>query len=149
MSNEELFEDLDLRINEIRKEEYERGYTAANKEKSQDPLGWENLNFSITGDANVDPKRAEEYKKQRIERGFDDTELWNLDSTILKFVLPRLKRFKECTIGYPSSFNTYEEWIACLEKMINSIEAILEDSHEEADFEGFELFKEHFFHLWW
>ena len=145
MSNEELFEELGYRLDEIRQEEYLRGYTAANQEKEPDPLGRENINFSIT---DVSPDRAEEYKKQRIERGFDDTELWNLDTTILRFVLPRLKRFKECTIGFPPDFKTFEEWQECLEKMIINIEKII-NSEEDADYEGFELFKKYFFNLWW
>ena len=146
MSNEELFEELGYRLDEIRQEEYLRGYTAANQEKEPDPLGRENVCFSITG--NINPERAEEYKKQRIERGFDDTELWNLDTTILKFVLPRLKRFRECTVGFPPDFETIEEWQGCLEKMITNIEKII-NSEEDADYEGFELFKKYFFNLWW
>ena len=145
MSNEELFEELGYRLDEIRQEEYLRGYTTANQEKESDLLGRENVNFSIT---DVSPERAKEYKKQRIERGFDDTELWNLDTTILKFVLPRLKRFKECTIGFPPDFKTLEEWQECLEKMIINIEKII-NSEEDVDYEGFELFKKYFFHLWW
>ena len=148
MSNEELFEELGYRLDEIRQEEYLRGYTAANQEKEPDLLGRENVNFSITGDANINPERVEEYKKQRIERGFDDTELWNLDTTILKFVLPRLKRFKECTIGFPPDFETLEEWQECLEKIIINIEKII-NSEEDVDYEGFELFKKYFFNLWW
>lgn len=39
--------------------------------------------------------RLEKYKQQRKERGFDDTELWSLDSTIIDFVAPRLERLLE------------------------------------------------------
>lgn len=35
------------------------------------------------------------HREQRDGRGFDDTELWNLDYTIISFVLPRLKAFNE------------------------------------------------------
>jgi hypothetical protein len=38
-------------------------------------------------------KRQKLWKKQRDERGFDDTELWNLDVTMAKFILPRLAAF--------------------------------------------------------
>jgi CRISPR/Cas system CSM-associated protein Csm2 small subunit len=96
----------------------------------------------------VSPERVEEYKKQRIKRGFDDTECWNLDTTILQFVLPRLKRFRECTIGYPSEFESLENWTECLDKMIDNIDKIIK-SEEDADYEGFELFKKYFFNLWW
>ena len=146
MSNEELFEELGYRLDEIRRESWQQGYTEANKEKEPDPFGRENINFSILDVKGEDRKKT--YKEQRLERGFDDTELWNLDSTILKFVLPRLKRFKECTCGYPGNFSSQEEWLECIQKMIDSIEGILGDEYN-ADYEGFELFKKYFFNLWW
>jgi hypothetical protein len=33
---------------------------------------------------------------QRQTRGFSDDELWSLDITIAKFILPRLEAFKNC-----------------------------------------------------
>ena len=36
---------------------------------------------------------------QRIIRGFDDGETWSLDYNIIKFTLPRLKRFREIVDG--------------------------------------------------
>ena len=148
MSNKEFFEELEPLLEQARKEAWQEGYIAASMEKEVDLLGRENVNFSISGEANVSPERVEEYRRQRIERGFDDTELWNLDTTILKFVLPRLKRFRECTIGYPPEFKTLEEWQECLDKMIDNIDKIIK-SEEDADYEGFELFKKYFFNLWW
>lgn len=39
---------------------------------------------------------------QRRTRGFDDTELWGLDWTFIKYMLPRLKAFHASKIhGYP------------------------------------------------
>lgn len=35
------------------------------------------------------------YQIQRIERGFDDSEITDLDLTIVKLVLPRIRRFLE------------------------------------------------------
>lgn len=119
-----------------------------NKEKGLgiDPYGMKNINFSC--ELSETDSRKEEYKKQRIERGFDDTELWNLDLTILRFILPRLKAFKDIAVGTPSGFKNEDEWIECIDRMIKSIESIIEDD-ENADWEGFELFKKHFFDLWW
>ena len=37
-------------------------------------------------------------KWQKLTRGYSDEELWNLDSTICEWLLPRLKSFKEKTI---------------------------------------------------
>ena len=119
-----------------------------NKEKELgiDPYGMKNINFS-QGLSETDSRR-EEYKKQRMERGFDDTELWNLDYTILRFVLPRLKAYKDVAVGTTSDFKDEDEWMECIEKMIKSIESILEDG-DNVDYEGFELFKKYFFDLWW
>ena len=42
-----------------------------------------------------DDPRVEVYSKQRSVQGFDDSELWNLDETLIKLIYPRLKRFIE------------------------------------------------------
>jgi hypothetical protein len=38
---------------------------------------------------------------QKLTRGFSDEECWNLDYTIAKFILPRLKHFKKHNYGLP------------------------------------------------
>lgn len=43
----------------------------------------------------IDDKRQEKWQKERLEKGFDDTEIWSLDSTIIKFIVPRLKAYLE------------------------------------------------------
>ena len=50
------------------------------------------MNFSLISQ---DHPKWDKFTKQRLERGFDDSETWNLDLTIAKFVLPRLESFKE------------------------------------------------------
>lgn len=77
----------------------------------------ENVNFSI---ADINDETWEEYRKQRIERGFDDTEFWNLDSTILQFALPRLRAWiAKRPVGYPNydEASTFEGWMEVLEKI--------------------------------
>ncbi len=83
---------------------------------------------------------------QRRRRGFDDSELWSLDSTVLVFILPRLKRFRaKERWGWPGpeaifdidyedfeklseeevadlSARSIEEWDRMLDKMIRAIE---------------------------
>ena len=123
----------------------------------------ETINFSI-GSSEADARI--EHKRQRLERGFDDTELWNLDHTFAKFVLPRLKRFKEVNQGYPASI-TYEVWDEYLDKMIYAFENIDYDdkSYDGVEWydmpqeardavfekvnEGLDLFRKHYFSLWW
>lgn len=149
MTNKEVLDELEPLLEKLREEAWMDGYKEANKEKEPDLLGRLNVNFSITGKANISLDRKEEYKQQRIQRGFDDTECWNLDTTILQFTLPRLKRFRECTVGYPPEFETLEEWQECLDKMIMAIEHILDSTVDEKDYENFELFKKYFSNLWW
>ena len=98
-----------------------------------DPLGIPNVNFSVLDgfmDSEEDTARLSEFKKQRIERGFDDTECWNLYRTIAAFVLPRLKVFKEQNNGYPGNeeIPTFEKWNDALDKMIYAFDYIV---HEE------------------
>ena len=148
--------------------------------KGADPYGIPNVNFSILTDSNPkhksDVESLTKYKNQRIERGFDDTETWNLDSTMAKFILPRLKRFKELHNGYPANL-TPEQYDLYLDKMIYAFEQLsdedasmdeLENVFGEDNFkigdssyagaernrdvtveEGLQLFAEYFQSLWW
>lgn len=93
---------------------------------------------------------------QRLTRGWDDSEVWNLDTTFALFAIKRLKRFKEVTDGIPSGFNSMEEWHEALDKMIASFEFYASDykyvSHAD-DYdkqqEGLDLFAQHYGSLWW
>jgi hypothetical protein len=150
MDNKEILEDLEYSLNEVRKEEYNRGYTQANKEKEFDPIGIENINFSLARKLKDDDERLETFKRQRIERGFDDTELWNLDTTLLKFLLPRLKEFKKQTKSYPSNVESFEEWQNILQKMIDAIEYNIYGNYNIEEYnEKFKLLQEYIFDLWW
>lgn len=100
-----------------------------------DPINIPNCNGSCiepfdnyywgTKDKACQIEKLSKYKKQRIERGFDDTELWNLDCAIAKYVLPRLIEFKKVTNGYPQDFESFEEWIDAIDKMIYSFDHII------------------------
>lgn len=37
--------------------------------------------------------REKKFEKQRLKRGFDDSETWDFRYTVAKFILPRLKRY--------------------------------------------------------
>ena len=118
-----------------------------------------NVCFSLTNDLNKDDKRQETFKQQRLERGFDDTETWNLDYTIASFILPRLKRFKQVANCYPGNM-TLEEWEDILDKMIDAFEIKVKENGEswtskeektkcQKIQEGLDLFAKYYFHLWW
>jgi hypothetical protein len=123
----------------------------------EDLLGRKNVNFSVDSTS----ANSDECKQQRMTRGFDDTELWNLDHTIVKFILPRLKEFKKLSKGsYPSEVETEENWQEILEKIIVGLEYYLEkDRVTEISVndengrmfmieEAFQLLIKHFVNLW-
>lgn len=106
-------------------------------------------------------KRYDRYAKQLKENGFSDTETWSLDSTISKFIIPRLKRFKEVSNGFPGDIDmTAEKWSIILDKIIFAFEfhLVADDwSNNKEGFdveyakyeEGMQLFAKWFGHLWW
>jgi len=113
-------------------------------------LGIPNICFSLT---DKDDKRERKYSKQRMERGFDDSETWSLYNSISKFTLPRLMEFKKLKCGYPACFNKPKEWDIILDKMIKAFELINKDDSDTIDDklvdEGLKLFAKWFFALWW
>ena len=117
----------------------------------RDPYGIKNVCFSLMEETDT---RWDEYAEQRLERGFDDSELWNLDSTITKFILPRLKRFRTTHCGFPAQFKTDDQWCEILDKMIKAFEIANTDSIDWKDGdenlldEGFKLFIEYYLNLW-
>lgn len=103
---------------------------------------------------------------QWLIRGFSDRQLWSLDVTIAKFVVPRLKALKAYQHGHPNEY-TEEGWDEILDKMIWSFEYSLVDielpavdsptteetvKDVEAQVkryeEGMVLFAKHFSDLW-
>lgn len=120
-------------------------------ENGKDPFGIPNVNFSLIKESD---QRWKVFQQQRLERGFDDSETWSLESTISRFIEPRLKAFKECCIGYPSDIDSQEEWLEILDKMIKAFELINTKDFPEVEEnemidEGLDLFRKYFHHLWW
>ena len=110
--------------------------------------------FSLIGTLGEDDPRLPTYREQIKERGFDDTEIWNLDLTIAKFILPRLVRFKEYTGTYPNGF-TIDSWRDELQVMIDAFKILnddecmeLEDGAIDAINKGLQSFAANFRHLW-
>lgn len=89
---------------------------------------------------------------QRLTRGFDDRDLWSLDYTIMAFTLPRLKRFRQVTDGYPGDLPDFEAWEAELDLMIAAFEYLLSDQvillPDEDHQRGLDLFHSRFGYLW-
>ncbi len=87
--------------------------------------------------------REIKYFLQRLARGFSDKECWCLDTTIAKFIIPRLRRMKEIGQSYPPDFKSFTKWCDALDKMIWSFEFVLRDyGSDDYDFknkDGWEL----------
>lgn len=116
-------------------------------EEKIDIYGMENVNFSLV---NIDDSRWEKFKEQRMSRGFDDSELWNLFETFAMFILPRLKVFRDKHFSTPANMSN-EEWNGILDGMITAFELITseysDDEDERIDL-GLKLFSKYFLNLW-
>lgn len=96
---------------------------------------------------------------QRRVRKFSDDELWSLDVTIAKFILPRLRRFKQKNDSHPSTLSE-KEWNKKLDEMIYSFsyyargEQRQYENTEESKSEqkqaihGLRMFAQWYGHLW-
>jgi len=102
-------------------------------------------------------KRSLRFFYQRLTRGWDDSEIWNLEAELARHILPRLRRFKQLNNGYPDSL-TPEAWDEILEEMIHAFNFraanmdqqmdALAETHERVQ-KGLELFGKYYCHLWW
>lgn len=101
-------------------------------------------------------KREKLFKKQKKERGWSDDELWSLDNTLAKLILPRLKRFRKISSGFPySETETQETWYEKIDKMIFAFEFYSKDvldilskkDYKKVD-QGLNLFAKYYGNLW-
>lgn len=101
-------------------------------------------------------KRQVKWERQREKRGFDDTEIWSLFTTISDFIYPRLIAFKEYKCDYPINL-TPENWDEILDKMIFAFKFYSDEYKREKPAsigtiqkvqEGMDLFVKYFRDLW-
>ena len=90
----------------------------------------------------------------RMRHGFWPNECWNLDVTFAKFILPRLKHYRDYTYAYPYPL-TEDEWDECLLRMIETFEWIASPEYYDCDQEkteqaqkDLELFAKYYMGLW-
>lgn len=148
---------LDLKYDKINSYEYANFYFSNERNDytgldKRDPYGIKNVNFSLIDETD---ERWDVFQKQRLERGFDDSETWSLDGTIAKFIEPRLEAFYEDTknIGCHPANMCYEDWLTIIEKLINGFkllanDEIKTDEEEKIEQETLELFAKYFHALW-
>ena len=105
-------------------------------EQKQDPkhLGIPNINFSLSTE---DDQREPFFKQQRLERGFDDTELWGLDLTIAKFILPRLIEYQKQAVDI---FVQNEDYLQNLQDLIDGFKMII--AEEEGEVVNYKVIEE-------
>ena len=147
---------VDLKYDQARTYETARFYYSNDRRDTdvqpRDPFGIPNVCFTII---DKDDNRWDEYEKQRLERGFDDSETWNLDATISRFIYPRLLAFIEDTKRlqcHPGHIE-FNEWFDILKKMADGFELLSQDSERTDDEEkiietALDLFRKHFHNLW-
>ena len=72
-----------------------------------------------------------EFDPKAIAKTIDVEELYDLDITIARFILPRLMVFKEHCELTPNLTMTREEWIQILDKMIYAFDRIACQTEED------------------
>lgn len=96
-------------------------------------------------------KRREVFKKQRKSWGFDETQLWSLDDTTLKFLIPRLILVKD-TPGKSQELNDkIGEMIECFQYVLDHLYTFNNETLEEfktKSARGFYLLGESMGALW-
>ena len=103
--------------------------------------------FGYAHTLDKDDRRLKELRRQRDEQGFDDSEIWSLDCTVMSYMLPRLKRVIELR---NERFVVSEEDKAEAVELISLVEFFTDVEHDKQKRERFlELFNKHFFSLWW
>lgn len=111
-------------------------------------LGIPNVCFSLT---DKDDDREKKFAKQRKERGFDNSELWNLDFTIAKFIVPRLKVFIDNYEGAVDEHDVVKkskEFLRSLEILIEEDCCITDDEKHNEFQRGIDHFPD-IFSAWW
>ena len=70
-------------------------------------------------------KRKVRFFFQRLIRGFDDSDTWDLEDVFYRWLLPRLKRFSEITCAYPMRCKSFDEWKKELGKRVKQLDMIV------------------------
>lgn len=110
-----------------------------------------NICFSL---ADPNDTREPELARQRITRGFDDSETWGLSDTIANFIIPRLERFIELEKIF---LKRDSKWDYDLQNILSALRLIVRDSgsriYSEPELKlintGLNAFKRRFMQLWW
>lgn len=114
-------------------------------------IGVPNICFSLS-DSN--DTNEYQYTKQRILKGFDDTETWSLKGTIAQFIIPRLERYDEIvnefSIRTPQAKKEVQYLLAAMKLIVrDSGSENFTKSEKRKVQKGLELFPKILMTLWW
>lgn len=90
-------------------------------------------------------KQLKQYQDQRIEMGFDDSELIDLDLTLVRFALPRVKRFLELEEKEFENFEKDSSQIQYFQDLRQIVSDLENYSHDTTELS---LFFKYFKQLW-
>jgi len=99
-------------------------------------------------------RRAVRFWWQRRTRGWDDSETWNLDWQLAKWIHPRLVRYREVNCGHPCDL-TMEQWNKKIDDFIWLFSRVINSDEEfkPEELERYESVRKDFgiwmHHLWW
>ena len=102
--------------------------------------------------------RCIKWSRQRITRGYADSDVWDMDAFLQKLIPDMLENFKDNHHGAPTCLGEDEdtanaEWDRILDKMIflwreSGKDLSPKKYRDECKDEAFEMLKEYFFCLW-
>lgn len=76
-----------------------------------------------------DCRRSRKFRRQRLERGFSDGDLWGFDEYIIRVMADGLREFVKQANCYPDNlFPTFEAWCAHLTSIADDLDWIRVDS---------------------
>jgi len=113
--------------------------------------GIPNVCFSLT-EKNDDSET--EFTKQRMERGFDDSETWSLLNTIADFVIPRLERYveivKDTLKQTDDEIEQINSFLMAMKLVARDDGTLIFNASEKQELEiGLQNFHKIFMGLWW
>ena len=72
--------------------------------------------------------------KERAKQGFCIEDTWDCGNTIIDYLVNILCDFRNRADGYPLDFNCYEDWIRCIDKIIDRLDYSRQNPDEFNEF---------------
>lgn len=93
--------------------------------------------------------RYEKEVAQIKDKGICDSELWSLDDTIVRFIVPRLREFYLVSIEHTQDDDFHAKISRCIECLSVYEAGPCTEEEMEIINEGLDLLREVFTGLWW